>query len=139
VFRAATRLVSGQQLSGLAVSSVDQEGPGYDAGIRAEHIRAARAAVQVGATVLVIGAAAFFPPAIFGVPLLAQMQTPRAYDVIVAVDAERIQDVSELEYSLRKAMAGETIYLTIIRNGRRMQLQLPMPGIISTSAPTLPK
>jgi len=93
-----------------------------------------KAAAEVGATVLVVGAAAFFPPAIFGVPFLMQMQSPRSYDVLVAVDGERVQDVDELENSLREAKAGETIYLTIIRSGRRVQLRVPMPGVMSASS-----
>jgi hypothetical protein len=128
------RLESGEQLSGLKVLSVDQRGAGYDAGIRGRQIRVGKAAEEVGATVLVVGAAAFFPPAIFGVPFLMQMQSPRSYDVLVAVDGQRVQDVNELESSLREAKPGETIYVTIIRNGHRIQLRVPMPGVVSASS-----
>jgi S1-C subfamily serine protease len=133
------RLESGAQLSGLNVISVDQRGAGYDAGIRGRQIRVGKAAEEVGATVLVVGAAAFFPPAIFGVPLLMQMQSPRSYDVLVAVDGERVQDVDELANSLREAKAGETIYVTIIRNGHRVQLRISMPNAVSASSLSSPR
>jgi S1-C subfamily serine protease len=74
-----------------------------------------------------------------GVPLLVKMPSPRISDVIVAVDAERIRDISELGDYLRNAKAGETLYLTIIRDGRRVQLGIPIPTVASTHAPVLLK
>jgi S1-C subfamily serine protease len=139
VFRDQGKLASGEELDGLAVTSVDKLGPAYKAGIRAQHIVVKSAAEEVGATVLVLGAAAFFPPTLFVVPMLARMPSTKTYDVIVAIDAQRIQDVEELESSLRSATAGETIYLTIIRDGRRLQLRMPMPDVVSASASGVPK
>jgi S1-C subfamily serine protease len=139
VFRDRGKLASGEELDGLAVTSVDKLGPGYKAGIRAQRIEAKRAAEEVGATVLVLGAAAFFPPTLFVVPMLARMPSTKTYDVIVAIDAQRIEDVEELESSLRNATAGETIYLTIIRDGQRLQLRMPMPDLVSASASSVPK
>jgi hypothetical protein len=140
VFKNDGKLASGQKISGLAVTSVDQAGPGYDAGIRAQRLQMTKAAGQVGAAALVVGAAAFFPPVLLGVPMLAKkMGSPRAYDVIVAIDGERIREVSELEDSLHKAKAGETIYVTIIREGQRVQLRVPMRAIASAPTSLVPK
>ncbi len=140
VFQNEGKLASGQILSGLAVTSVDQSGPAYDAGIRAQHLQMKKAAAQIGAAALCVGAAAFFPPALIGIPLVTRtMGSPRAYDVIVAIDAERIRDVSELENSLRYVKAGETIYVTIIRDGQRVQLRVPMPAVASAPTPLLPQ
>src|SRR5579872_2354024 len=125
VIQNEAKLVSGQKLSGLAVTSVDQSGPAYDAGIRAQRVQIRKAAEQVGVVTLVAGAGLFFPPALLGIPLVAKkMGSPKAYDVIVAIDAERIRDVTELENSLHNAKAGETIYMTIIREGQRLQLRI---------------
>jgi len=139
VFRSEAELVTGQQLNGLAVATVDEKSLAFEGGIRAQRIKVGRAAAEVGATVLLLGAAAVFPPAVFGVPLLARMSAPKAYDVIVAVDAERVQDLNELEEHLRNAKTGETIYMTLIRDGRRVQLSIPLPSIVSLSSPSLAK
>jgi S1-C subfamily serine protease len=140
VFRNEGKLASGQRLSGLAVTSVDKSSPAYDAGIRAQRLKKTKVAAQIGAAALCVGASVFFPPAVIGIPLLARnMGSPRAYDVIVAIDAERIRDVNELENSLRYVKAGETIYVTIIREGQRVQLRVPMPAVVSAPTPLLPQ
>jgi hypothetical protein len=140
VFKSEGKLASGEKLSGLAVTSVDLAGPGHDAGIREQRLRMTKAAGQVGAAALMVGAAAFFPPVLLGVPMLSKkMGSPRAYDVIVAIDGERIREVSELEDYLHKAKAGETIYVTIIREGQRVQLRVPMRAVASAPTPLLPK
>ncbi len=136
VFEGQGKLASGQRLSGLSVISVDRPGPGDDAGIRAAHIQAGRAAAQAGLGVLLLGGTLFFPPAILGFPLIMRMESPKAYDLIVAVDAERTRNISELEDSLRNVKAGETIYLTIIRDGRRAQLRVLAPAIFEPQSPT---
>ena len=139
VFRNRGKLTSGEELDGLAVADIDRHSPAYDAGLRGERIKAAVAAKEVGAAALVLGAAAFFPPVLFAVPMLSQMSSPRTYDVIIAIDAERIEDVNELEQCLRKASAGETIYMTIIRDGRRMQLRVAVPAVVSVSSDLMPR
>jgi S1-C subfamily serine protease len=139
VFSGNGRLATGQELGGLIVTSVDQSGVGYAGGIRGEHLQMGRASAQLGMIVVVVGAAAIFPPAMLGIPLLAKMPSPKISDVIVAIDAERIRDVSELGEYLHNAKAGETLYLTVIRDGRRVQLGVPIPTAASPHAPVLPK
>src|SRR5271166_5915656 len=70
VFSGSGRLASGQELSGLVVTSVDQWGLGYAGGIRGQRIQMSRASAQLGIIVFVVGAAAVFPPAMLGIPLL---------------------------------------------------------------------
>jgi len=136
VFEGPGKLASGQPLSGISVISVDRPGPGDNAGLRAQHVRVLRAATEVGLGVVCVGATLIFPPAILGVPLIQQMDSATAYDVIVAVDAERTRNIIELEDSLRKVKAGETIYVTIIRDGQREQLRVVAPAIFDSHAPT---
>lgn len=127
VFAGRGELASGQKLSGMSVTSVDRLGPGDEAGIRDERIRAVSAAMQVGATVLLAGAILAFPPIIVGVQMIPQVDSPKAYDVIVAVDGERTRNINELENCLRSVKTGETIYVTIIRDGQREQLRVLAP------------
>ncbi len=127
VFAGRGELASGQKLSGMSVTSVDHLGPGDEAGIRDAHIRAFSAAMQMGATVLLAGAILAFPPIIVGVQMIPQVNSPKAYDVIVAVDGERTRNINELENCLRSVKTGETIYVTIIRDGQREQLRVLPP------------
>ncbi len=128
VFAGRGELASGQNFSGMSVTSVDHPGPGDDAGIRAEHIEALLAAMEMGASVLLAGAILAFPPVMVGVQMIPQVGDPKAYDVIVAVDSERTRNINELENCLRKVKTGETIYLTIIRDGQRKQLRVVAPA-----------
>ena len=66
VFEGLGELASGQSFSGLNVTSVDRPGPSDDAGLRAEHTRALRAATEVGASALLAGAILVFPPRYWG-------------------------------------------------------------------------
>jgi len=130
------QLASGQDLRGVSVISVDRPGPGDDAGIRAQHVRVTRAVAEAGESVLVFGAMLLFPPAVLAIPYIPQVGGATANDVIVAIDADRTRNINELETCLRNAKAGETIYLSIIRDGRREQLRLVAPAILKPGAPT---
>ena len=138
VFEGRGELASGQSFSGLCVTAVDRPGPADDVGIRAEHIRVLRTATEVGASALLAGAILVFPPAIVGVAMIPDMGSTKAYDVIVAVDGERTRNTNELENSLRCVKAGEVIYLTIIRDGRRAQLRLLAPATLDPHSPRSP-
>lgn len=127
VFEGQGTLASGQKLSGVGVISVDRPSAADEAGIRAERLPPMAAAAELGVGVLVIGALLAFPPAFFAVGLVPKTPDHKAYDVIIAVDADRTRNLGDLETSLRKAVAGETIYLTVIRDGQRKQLQVIAP------------
>jgi hypothetical protein len=131
-------LGTGQQLRGLSVTSVDRSGPSDNAGIRAERVRPLRAATEVGMAILLVGATLAFPPAILGAPLVPAMESAKESDVIIAVDAVRTRNVGELQNSLREVTAGETIYLTIIRGGKREQLRVFAPAILDHHLPAPP-
>jgi hypothetical protein len=126
-------LASGQSLSGVSVISVDRLGPSDEAGVRAEHIRVTRAAVEAGESVLLFGALLLFPPAILAIPYIPKISAS-ANDVIIAVDAERTRNINELENSLGNVQAGETIYLSIIRDGRRREIRVLKPAIFAGHA-----
>jgi len=122
------RLASGQMMAGLSVISVEPLSLAEDAGIRSERVPTATAAEQLGLSVAVIGSMLFFPPAALGVAMIPKLHWNKARDVIVAVDAERTRNICDLEASLRNAKAGEIIYLTVVRNGQREQLQIVVPS-----------
>jgi hypothetical protein len=127
-------LASGQQISGLAVSAVDRPGPGDDAGIRAPRVRALRTTAKIGLVIMAVGASAVFPPAVFTLPMVAKFDSSNARDVIVAIDAERTQDILDLRNSLQEAKLGEVVYLTIIRDGVRNQVKVLVPPSTTTTS-----
>ena len=135
VFEGHGDLVSGQRFKGLNVTSIDQGGPADMAGFRAERVQVFRAATEAGASVLLAGAILLFPPAVFGISLIPDKDDVKAYDVIVAVDSVRTRNFNELADSLRNVKAGETIYLTVVRDGAREQLRLVAPPISDSLNP----
>ena len=127
VFETHAIMISGQNLAGIGVLSVEQPSPADEAGIRSEAPTPLAELEEVGVGVLTVGILLAFPPALFGSGLMPKLNFPKAYDVIIAVDAVRTRSITDLEAALRKAHAGEPVYLTIIRSGRRRQLRLVAP------------
>ena len=123
VFNTRGALVSGQLVRGVGVDVVDPAGPAYEAGIRAPHVRKARAAAEAGLIALIFGGAMFFPPVIMVIPLMNPMEF-REFDVILAVDAQRTHDVFEFQDSLRNIKPGELVYLTVLREGKREEIHV---------------
>jgi S1-C subfamily serine protease len=68
---------------------------------------------------------ALFPPAMMGV--LALSKAVELHDMVIAVDGERTYDVTDFEEAIEKAEAGEVVYLTVLRHGRREQIRLALP------------
>ncbi|HVN28384.1 MAG TPA: PDZ domain-containing protein [Candidatus Binataceae bacterium] len=128
IIEGEARLASGQKLAGLQVIAVEQPSAADDAGIKSEGVSALTAAEQLGVGIAVIGAMLAFPPALFGAAMVPRLNWKKSHDVIVAVDSERTRNICELEASLRKARAGDPIYLTLIREGRRKQVRVAAPS-----------
>ncbi|HLW72140.1 MAG TPA: PDZ domain-containing protein [Candidatus Binataceae bacterium] len=115
-------LSSGEKQSGLLVISVDSGGPAAKAGLKSTH-RKIKTVVEAAS----IAGALFFPPAMMVVPLLEATKAGESYDLIVGVDGNRVTDVLDFEDCLRDLQPGEIVYLSIVRNGQRVQLPVPMP------------
>jgi S1-C subfamily serine protease len=117
------KLASGQQLRGLGVTAVKGGGPADAAGVCGE--RGALRAVLVGT---LFASSLVFPPALFGVVVVEQSGLGQPRDLIIAVDGARTRDIVEVENAIGKADAGEIVYLTIIRDGRRQQFRVKIVG-----------
>ena len=127
VFETRAGVTSGQSVDGIGVISVAESSPADAAGLRSARPTPLAAAEQMGVGVLAVGTIVAFPPALFGVGLIPKLNFAKTYDVIVAVDSARTRSVHELEAAFRRAHAGQPIYLTIIRGGRRRQLRMMTP------------
>jgi S1-C subfamily serine protease len=121
---AARKLKSGEEKVGLLVVAVTSGGPADKAGLRALHHRM-KSALEVAS----IAGAFFFPPAVMLVPILESTSVGESSDLIVAVDGFRVTDVLDFEDCMRDAKPGEIVYLSLVRDGVRIQLPVALPRV----------
>jgi S1-C subfamily serine protease len=117
-------LKSGESVKGLLIVAVANGSPAASAGLEAPQ----EAPKQALAAIAVAGSVAF-PPAIILLPLFASLPIGQGGDFIIAVDGSRVRNVLDFEDDIRNAQPGEIIYLTIIRDGSRLQVQVHIPPL----------
>jgi PDZ domain len=123
------KLDSGGVATGLLIIGVTPGSPAAKAGLHA-HSDTARK-VLAGAA---IAGAMVFPPAVLLVPILANVPVGEAYDMIIAVDGWRVMNFIDFEDRMRDVQPGEIVYLTIVRNGKRVQVPVQVPQDRTASA-----
>jgi hypothetical protein len=119
------RLKSGQLESGLLVLTVTTGGPADKAGLK-PYRHAARSTLEV----VSVAGAFFFPPAMLLVPVLESTQIGDSYDLIVGVDGFRVTSALDFEDCMRDLQPGEVVYLSVVRNGDRLQLPVTIPRMV---------
>jgi PDZ domain-containing protein len=123
VVREAHRKVEGGgEVPGLLVVSVMPGSPAAAAGVKGE--RTGAHSVLEGAAV---AASLFFPPAIMAVAIVDGTRVGESYDMIIAVDSVRVTNFLDFNDRMRQVQPGDIIYLTVVRNGKRMQVQVKIP------------
>ncbi len=124
VVREAHRKVEGGgEVAGLLIVSVMPGSPAAGAGLKS--VRMGAHSVLEGAAV---AASLFFPPAIMAVALVDGTRVGESYDMIIAVDSVRVTNFLDFNDRMRQVQPGDIIYLSVIRNGKRMQVQVKVPG-----------
>jgi S1-C subfamily serine protease len=116
-------LSAGGRQSGLLVLSVDSHGPAAKAGLSGWHHR-----VKTLLEIASIAGAFFVPPVEMLVPVLESTQAGEDFFLIVGVDGYRVTDLINFEEALRDVQPGEIVYLSVVHNGRREQLSVPLPN-----------
>jgi S1-C subfamily serine protease len=113
------KLTSGLSLRGPVVMRVTPDGPAGHAGFRNQE----NTTKSVLAGVLIAGAL-IFPPALVGAAVVADSNLRESHDTIIAVDSQRTRDVQELEDAIDRGREGPILYFSVIRGGRRSQIQV---------------
>ncbi len=120
------KLNSGEVANGLLIIGVHDGSPAAKVGLHA-YRRTARNVLEGVA----VAATLFFPPAVLAVPLLDQANFGESYDMIIGVDGTRVSNFMDFEDSMRNLQPGETVYLSIVRNGDRMQVPVRVGSSMS--------
>ncbi len=119
---ARRKLKGGEEADGLLVMKVVRDSPAAKAGLKP--YRRIAQNMLTGAT---IAAAMVFPPAILILPVLDYTQVGESYDMIIGVDGARVTNFIDFEERMRDVEPGQLVYLSVVRNGKRLQLEVPLP------------
>jgi hypothetical protein len=111
------KLDDGEVANGLLIVGVDKHSAAANAGLHP--LRRTGHDVAEG---LAIAAAMFFPPAVLAVPIVASVNMGETYDMIIGVDGSRVTNYLDFEDRMRDIQPGEIVYLSIVRNGQRVQV-----------------
>jgi PDZ domain len=121
-------LRSGEEANGLLITAVEKKSPAAAVGLHAYSHGVHDALTGVG----IVGALVLFMVpggqfAILLIPVLGSMQVGESYDMIIGVDGTRVTNFLDFQDSLHDLQPGEVIYLSVVRNGKRVQVTMPVP------------
>jgi S1-C subfamily serine protease len=111
------KLSDGEVANGLMIVGVDKQSAAATAGLHALQHTGHDVAEGIA-----IAAAMFFPPAVLAVPIVAAVNMGETYDMIIGVDGSRVTNYLDFEDRMRDIQPGEIVYLSIVRNGKRVQV-----------------
>jgi S1-C subfamily serine protease len=116
-------LDDGERIAGVAVVDVSPKGAAASALGTHEVSHLVTGGVLLGAG---IASAVLFPPALIGVLMLANSHVGMSYDLVVGVDGSRVRNTMEFMQSVADVRPGDTLYLAIVRGGRRLQVPVQL-------------
>jgi S1-C subfamily serine protease len=116
------KLKTGPQVEGLLIVDIVNGSPAAAAGLHANK-RTLHDVVEGG---IAMGALVF-PPAIVAVAGLEQIPFGESYDMIIGVDGVRVTNFLDFEDLMRDVQPGEIVYLSIVRDGNRVQVPVRLP------------
>ncbi len=123
-----SKLKTGERVSGLAIVSVIAGSPADRAGLRS--YSGATHAVLEGMS---MAAALVFPPAIIALSIIDQAHIGESYDLIIGVDGRRVGNLIEFEDQMRVVKPGQIVYLSLIRDGARLQIAVNLPPLTNAA------
>ena len=122
-------LKSGEEADGLLITAVEKNSPAAAVGLHAYSHgvhEAITGVAMAGAVVLSMVPGGQF--AILLIPVLDGMQVGESYDMIIGVDGTRVMNFLDFQDRMRDLQPGEVIYLSVVRNGKRVQVTMPVPA-----------
>ncbi len=122
-------LKDGEKADGLLIVKVMRDSPAAKAGLRSYH-KTAHDLLEGTA----VAAALVFPPAVLAVPLIDGLSVGESYDMIIAVDGNRITNFLDFEDQMRDVRPGDVVYLSLVRDGARMQVPVSIPATASAAS-----
>ena len=63
------------------------------------------------------------------IPIAAQVSLGESYDLIIGVDGTRVTNYLDFEDRLRDIQPGEIVYLSIVRDGKRLQVPVHVQAL----------
>jgi hypothetical protein len=118
------KLSSGEVADGLLIVDVRTGSAAARAGLH-PYRRTTRDILEGAAIV----ASMVFAPAVLAVPLFDQVKIGESYDMIIGVDGTRVTNFLDFEDCMRDVQPGEIVYLSIVRNGKRLQVPVPVQSL----------
>ena len=116
-------LKTGEEADGLLITTMEKGSPAAAAGLHPyNHVvhDALAGAAMAGAMV------PFGQAAILLIPVLDMNQVGESYDMIIGVDGSRVTNFLDFQDRMRDLQPGEIVYLSVVRNGKRLQVTLPV-------------
>jgi S1-C subfamily serine protease len=117
-------LKSGEDADGLLITAVAKGSPAAAAGLH-PYSHAVHDALTAAA---MVGAVFSGGLAVVVIPALDYMQVGESYDLIIGVDGSRVTNFLDFQDRMRDLQPGELVYLSVVRNGRRLQVTLSVPN-----------
>ncbi len=119
-------LNSGEEADGLLVTAVAKGGPAAAVGLHAYSHGVHDALTGV----TMVGALFSGGLALLLLPGLDYMEVGESYDLIIGVDGLRVTNFLDFQDRLHDLQPGEVIYLSVVRDGKRLQMTMPVPANI---------
>jgi hypothetical protein len=111
----------GRDVFGVEILNVRQSSPAALAGLRSK-----KAAVSMVLKTITLVGTLVFVPTRFIYDWVSETGAGDWHDLIIGVDGERVQYVSQLENALGQVKEGDIVYLTLLRSGKRVQVPVSL-------------
>jgi hypothetical protein len=115
-------LKSGEDADGLLIMAVEKNSPAAAVGLR-PYTHGVHDAIAAAA---MVGAVFSGGLSVVIIPALDYMQVGESYDMIIGVDGSRVTNFLDFQDRMRDLQPGEVVYLSVLRDGKRLQLTMPV-------------
>jgi len=115
-------LKSGEDADGLLITAVEKGSPAAAVGLR-PYTHTVHDAIAAAA---ILGAFFSGGLSVVVIPALDYMQVGESYDMIIGVDGSRVTNFLDFQDRMRDLQPGELVYLSVVRDGKRLQVTLPV-------------